>query len=81
MSQELDILRTYRNTLLFLLPVLLILSSFCGYYLSKRAMEPSGLGSAICLSVCLFLQRATKCDISPRLEISCWANWRRRSNA
>lgn len=38
--EELDILRTYRNALLFLLPGLLILSSFCGYFLSRRAMGP-----------------------------------------
>jgi two-component system heavy metal sensor histidine kinase CusS len=40
LEEEFDILRIYRNALLFLLPGLLILSSFCGYFLSKRAMEP-----------------------------------------
>jgi two-component system heavy metal sensor histidine kinase CusS len=40
LEEELDILRIYRNALLFLLPGLLILSSFCGYFLSWRAMEP-----------------------------------------
>lgn len=38
LEQEMDILRTDRNALLFLLPGLLILSSFCGYFLSRRAM-------------------------------------------
>ncbi|MBT9332306.1 HAMP domain-containing histidine kinase [Acidipila sp. 4G-K13] len=37
---EFNILRTYRNALLFLLPVILILSSLSGYFLSHRAMEP-----------------------------------------
>jgi heavy metal sensor kinase len=37
---EFNILRTYRNALLFLLPGILILSSLCGYFLSRRAMEP-----------------------------------------
>jgi signal transduction histidine kinase len=40
LSEEYDILRIYRNALLFLLPGLLILSSFCGYFLSQRAMGP-----------------------------------------
>jgi len=40
LKEEFDILRIYRNALLFLLPGLLILSSFCGYFLSRRAMEP-----------------------------------------
>lgn len=40
LAEEFDILRIYRNALLFLLPCLLILSSFCGYFLSKRAMSP-----------------------------------------
>jgi signal transduction histidine kinase len=40
LEEEFDILRIYRNALLFLLPGLLILSSFCGYFLSRRAMEP-----------------------------------------
>jgi two-component system, OmpR family, heavy metal sensor histidine kinase CusS len=40
LEQEMDILRIYRNALLFLLPGLLILSSFCGYFLSRRAMSP-----------------------------------------
>jgi two-component system, OmpR family, heavy metal sensor histidine kinase CusS len=40
LDEEFDILRIYRNALLFLLPGLLILSSFCGYFLSRRAMEP-----------------------------------------
>jgi hypothetical protein len=39
LDEELDILRTYRNALLFLLPGLLILSSLCGYFLSRRAMD------------------------------------------
>lgn len=40
LNEEMDILRIYRNALLFLLPGLLILSFFCGYFLSRRAMEP-----------------------------------------
>jgi signal transduction histidine kinase len=40
LNEEMDILRIYRNSLLFLLPGLLILSSFCGYFLSRRAMGP-----------------------------------------
>jgi heavy metal sensor kinase len=40
LEEEFDILRIYRNALLFLLPGLLILSSFCGYFLSRRAMDP-----------------------------------------
>lgn len=40
LREEFDILRIYRNALLFLLPGLLILSSFCGYFLSRRAMGP-----------------------------------------
>lgn len=40
LNEELEILRVYRNALLFLLPGLLSLSSFCGYFLSRRAMEP-----------------------------------------
>jgi two-component system heavy metal sensor histidine kinase CusS len=40
LAEEFDILRIYRNALLFLLPGLLIISSFCGYFLSRRAMEP-----------------------------------------
>jgi heavy metal sensor kinase len=40
LAEEMDILRIYRNALLFLLPGLLILSSFCGYFLSRRAMAP-----------------------------------------
>lgn len=40
LSEEMDILRIYRNALLFLLPGLLILAFFCGYFLSRRAMDP-----------------------------------------
>jgi signal transduction histidine kinase/cbb3-type cytochrome oxidase subunit 3 len=40
LSEEMDILRIYRGALLFLLPGLLIVSSFCGYFLSRRAMGP-----------------------------------------
>jgi two-component system, OmpR family, heavy metal sensor histidine kinase CusS len=40
LAEEIDILRIYRNALLFLLPGLLILSFFCGYFLSRRAMDP-----------------------------------------
>jgi two-component system, OmpR family, heavy metal sensor histidine kinase CusS len=40
LDEEFDVLRTYRNALLFLLPGILILSSLCGYFLSRRAMEP-----------------------------------------
>jgi two-component system heavy metal sensor histidine kinase CusS len=40
LNEELDILRIYRNALLFLLPGLLVLSSFWGYFLSRRAMGP-----------------------------------------
>ena len=40
LDEEFDVLRTYRSALLFLLPGILILSSLCGYFLSRRAMEP-----------------------------------------
>lgn len=40
LTEEYDILCIYRNALLFLLPGLLILSSLCGYFLSKSAMDP-----------------------------------------
>jgi heavy metal sensor kinase len=40
LNEELDILLIYRNALLFLLPGLLILSSFCGHLLSRGAMGP-----------------------------------------
>jgi two-component system, OmpR family, heavy metal sensor histidine kinase CusS len=40
LDQEFHILFIYRNVLLFLLPGLLILSSLCGYFLSRRAMAP-----------------------------------------
>ncbi len=40
LSEEMDILRIYRNALLFLQPGLLILSFFCGYFLSRRALAP-----------------------------------------
>jgi two-component system heavy metal sensor histidine kinase CusS len=40
LEEEFDILRMYRNALLFLLPGILILSSLCGYFLSRRAMAP-----------------------------------------
>jgi signal transduction histidine kinase len=40
LAEEMEILRIYRNSLLFLLPGLLILSSFGGYFLSRRAMAP-----------------------------------------
>jgi two-component system heavy metal sensor histidine kinase CusS len=40
LDEELDILRVYRNALLYLLPGLLILSSLSGYFLSRRALEP-----------------------------------------
>jgi two-component system heavy metal sensor histidine kinase CusS len=40
LDQEFHILLIYRNTLFFLLPGLLILSSLCGYFLSRRAMAP-----------------------------------------
>ena len=38
LAEEIHILSTYRNALLFLLPGLLILSSFGGHFLSRRAM-------------------------------------------
>jgi heavy metal sensor kinase len=40
LDEEFEILRTYRIALLFLLPAILILSCLCGYFLSRRAMEP-----------------------------------------
>ena len=40
LEEEFDILLIYRNALLFLLPGLMILASLCGYFLSRRAMEP-----------------------------------------
>jgi two-component system, OmpR family, heavy metal sensor histidine kinase CusS len=40
LDQEFHILLIYRNTLFFLLPGLLILSSLCSYFLSRRAMAP-----------------------------------------
>jgi signal transduction histidine kinase len=40
LEQEYDILRIYRNALMFLLPGLLLLSSYCGFLLSRRAMSP-----------------------------------------
>jgi two-component system heavy metal sensor histidine kinase CusS len=40
LEEEFDILLVYRNALLFLLPGLLLLASLCGYFLSRRAMEP-----------------------------------------
>jgi two-component system heavy metal sensor histidine kinase CusS len=40
LAEEMDILRIYRNALLFLLPGLLVLSSLIGYFLSRSAMRP-----------------------------------------
>ena len=40
LEMEFGILQGYCNTLLFLLPGILMLSSLCGYFLSRRAMEP-----------------------------------------
>jgi signal transduction histidine kinase len=40
LDEEFDILRTYRNALLLLLPGILVLCFICGYFLSRRAMEP-----------------------------------------
>lgn len=40
LAEEMHILRTYRNALVFLLPGLLILSSFGGYFLSRSALGP-----------------------------------------
>lgn len=40
LDEEFEILRVYRGALLFLLPGLLILACFCGYFLSRRAMAP-----------------------------------------
>ncbi|MDE1156549.1 MAG: ATP-binding protein [Acidobacteriaceae bacterium] len=40
LSEEFDILRIYRNALFFLLPGLLLASFLCGYFLSRRAMQP-----------------------------------------
>jgi signal transduction histidine kinase len=40
LDQEFHILLVYRDVLFFLLPALLILSSLCGYFLSRRAMAP-----------------------------------------
>lgn len=40
LEAEFGILRAYCNALLFLLPGSLMLSSLCGYFLSRRAMAP-----------------------------------------
>lgn len=40
MGEELNILKTYRDALLFLLPCILLVSCISGYFLSRRAMEP-----------------------------------------
>jgi len=40
LDEEMDILHGYLVALLFVLPVLLLLSSLCGYFLSRRAMGP-----------------------------------------
>ena len=40
LAVEFGILSGYCNVLLFLLPASLMLSSLCGYFLSRRAMEP-----------------------------------------
>jgi two-component system heavy metal sensor histidine kinase CusS len=40
MDEEFDILHTYRDAVLFLLPGLLLLSSLAGYFLSRGAMAP-----------------------------------------
>jgi two-component system, OmpR family, heavy metal sensor histidine kinase CusS len=42
LEEEIDILKRYRNTLLLLMPGLLILSSLCGYFLSGHALRPVG---------------------------------------
>jgi signal transduction histidine kinase len=39
-EEQLDILRIYRNTLLLLMPVLILLSTACGYLLSRHALKP-----------------------------------------
>jgi signal transduction histidine kinase len=40
LDEEMEILHSYLVALLFVLPVLLLLSSLCGYFLSRRAMGP-----------------------------------------
>lgn len=40
LDEEFDVLHAYRNSLLLLLPIILTLSSLCGYFLSRRAMDP-----------------------------------------
>jgi two-component system, OmpR family, heavy metal sensor histidine kinase CusS len=40
LEEESYILRKYRNALLLLMPGLLVLSSFSGYFLSRRALKP-----------------------------------------
>jgi two-component system heavy metal sensor histidine kinase CusS len=39
-EEQLEILRVYRNTLLLLMPVLILLSTACGYLLSRHALKP-----------------------------------------
>ena len=39
-EEQLEILRTYRKILLLLMPVLLLLSTACGYFLSHHALKP-----------------------------------------
>jgi two-component system heavy metal sensor histidine kinase CusS len=40
LEEQLEILRTYRKTLLLLMPGLLLLSIACGYLLSRHALKP-----------------------------------------
>jgi signal transduction histidine kinase len=40
LDEEASILRTYRNALFLLMPGLLLLSSFSGYFLSRHALKP-----------------------------------------
>jgi len=40
LNEEMDILHIYLVALLSILPMLLLLASFCGYFLGRRAMRP-----------------------------------------
>jgi heavy metal sensor kinase len=62
LKEELDILHIYRNALLFLLPGLLLLSSFCGYFLSRRAMGPVDRLTKAALSISIS-------DLSARVPV------------
>ena len=39
-EEQMEILRIYRKTLLLLMPGLILLSTACGYFLSRHALQP-----------------------------------------